>query len=326
MGTFQAVMFRLPVLACAVAIAAGSALAQDYPSRPVRMVVPFPPGGSSDSVSRIVAQKLTEGTGQPFIVEPRPGAGGNIGTAAVAKSAADGYTVLFTAGSFAINTSLYRKLPYDPVKDFEPVVHVCTFNGILVVHASVAATSVRELIALAGGKPGSINFASAGSGTVPHLAGELFKSMARVEMTHIPYKGSGPALTDLLGGQVQVMFANMPGTLQHVRAGKLRVLAVTNARRSSVLPDTPTIAEAALPGYEAANWFGVFAPAGTPREIVTKLNSAFAKALKTPEVASHLGNEGADVIGGSPEQFRAFVQSEIAKWAPVVKASGAQVD
>jgi tripartite-type tricarboxylate transporter receptor subunit TctC len=319
---------RLKYIACLASLLAFApgTLAQEYPSRPVRLIVPFAAGGSSDTVSRIIARKLGDATGQSFVVENRPGAGGNIGTVAVAKSPPDGYTVLVAAGAFAINVSLYRKLPYDAMKDFDPVIHICTVTGILVVHPSVAANSVKELIALAASKPGSVNFASAGSGTVVHLAGELFKSMAKVDMTHVPYKGSGPALTDLLGGQVQAMFANMPGTMQHVRAGKLRVLAVTSGKRSDLLPDTPTIAEAALPGYQAATWFGVLAPAGTPRDIVAKLNREISNVLGAPELVSHLRNEGAEVTGGSPEDFRAFLQAEIAKWEPIVRAAGAQVD
>jgi tripartite-type tricarboxylate transporter receptor subunit TctC len=222
--------------------------------------------------------------------------------------------------------SLYRKLAFDPLKDFEPVIHICSVTGILVTHPSMPAKSVAELIARAAANPGGVNFASSGSGTVVHLAGELFKSMAKVNLTHIPYKGSGPALTDLLGGQVQVMFANMPGTLQHVRSGKLRVLAVTGEKRSNLLPEVPTIAEAGVPGYQAATWFGVLAPAGTPKEIVAKLNAEIAKVLGAPELINHLKNEGAEVTGGSPGQFRTFLQADIAKWAPIVRASGAQVE
>lgn len=305
---------------------AAGANAQEYPSKPVRMVVPFAAGGSSDTVSRIIAQKLTEATGQSFVVENRAGAGGNIGAEFVAKSRPDGYTLLVAAGSFAINVSLYRKLPYDPLKDFEPVIHICSVTGILVAHPSLPANNVAALIALASAKPGSIHFASAGSGTVVHLAGELFKSMSKVDLVHVPYKGSGPALTDLLGGQVQIMFANMPGTLQHVRAGKLRVLAVTSEKRSSVLPEVPTLAEAGVPGYQAATWFGVLAPAGTPVNVIARLNAEIGKVLGATELVEHLRNEGAEVTGGTPAGFRAFLQADIERWSKVVRASGAKVN
>ena len=319
----QSPLVRLSrLLLLALAVATPVAHAQDYPKATVRLVVPFAPGGSSDTVARLVAQKMTAALGQTFVVDNRAGAGGNLGAELVAKSKADGYTLLFAAGSFAVNVSLFEKLPYDPLTDFDPVVQVCTVNGILVVHPSVKATTVQELIALARAQPGVINFGSAGNGTTPHLAGELFKTAAKVDITHVPYKGSGPALADLIGGQTQVMFANIPGTLQQVKAGKLRVLAVTNDKRSSALPDVPTIAEAGLPGYRAATWFGVLAPAGTPRDIVAKLNAEFAKALAAPELVEHLRSEGSDVVAGSPEQFRAFLKSEVDRWGPIVRAAG----
>jgi tripartite-type tricarboxylate transporter receptor subunit TctC len=308
-----------------IAVLAGTVQAQDFPNRSVRLVVPFAAGGSSDTVSRLLANKMTASLGQPVVVENRPGAGGNIGADSVAKSKPDGYTLLFAAGSFAINTALYSKLPYDPVKDFEPVSLICTVTGILVAHPSVPVKNVDELIALARSQPGRVNFASAGSGTVPHLAGELFKARAKLDITHVPYKGSGPALTDLIGGQVQIMFANMPGTMQHVRTGRLRVLAVANEKRSPLLPDIPAIAES-IPGFKAATWFGVFAPAGTPALIVARLNEEFTKALATPEVLEHMKLEGAEPIGGPPERLREFLRSEIEMWTPVVRASGAKAD
>lgn len=309
-------------LLLALAIAAPAVQAQDFPKAPVRLVVPFAAGGSSDTVARLVAQKLTVAMGQTFVVDNRAGAGGNLGAELVAKSKADGYTLLFAAGSFAVNVSLFEKLTYDPLKDFDPVIHVCTVNGILVVHPSVKATTVQELIALARAQPGALNYASAGNGTTPHLAGELFKAAAKVDITHVPYKGSGPALLDLMGGQTQVMFANIPGTLQQVKAGKLRVLAVTNDKRSTAVPDVPTISESGLSGYRAATWFGVLAPAGTPREVVAKLNAEFAKALAAPDLVEHLRSDGSDVVGGSPEQFRAFLKSEVERWGPIVRAAG----
>ena len=313
-------------VACALALAAGVVSAQEYPAKPVRIVLPFAAGGSSDPVARIIARKLTAALGQPFVVENRPGAGGNLGGELVAKSPPDGYTLLFAAGSTAVNVSLYTRMPYDPLKDLEPVVHVATLSGILVAHPSVPANTVEELIRLARAKPGSINYASAGSGTVPHLAGEMFRSRAGIEMTHVPYKGSNPALADLIGGQVHLMFANLPGTLQHVKAGKLKVLAVTGSRRSEHLPDVPTIAESGLPGFDAPNWYGIFAPAGTPPAIVSKLNAEVNKALAAPDFVEHMRLEGAEAVGGTPAQFRAFVRGEIERWAPVVKAAGVKVD
>jgi tripartite-type tricarboxylate transporter receptor subunit TctC len=309
--------------ACLTAPLAG--WAQDYPSRPIRLVVPFAAGGSSDTVSRLVAQKLSAGLGQQVVLENRAGAGGNIGMDAVAKAAPDGYTLLFAAGSAAINVSLYAKLPFDPLRDLAPVIHVCNVNGILVVHPSVPARTLKEFIELARTRPDGLNYASAGSGTVVHLAGEMFKSMARVNLTHVPYKGSGPALSDLLGGQVQAMFANMPGTLQHVKADKLRVLAVTGASRSPLLPEVPAIAEM-VPGYAASTWFGVFAPAGTPAPIIARLNTELGKALAAPDLVATLRAEGAEVVGGTPSQFGQFFREDVARWGPVVRASGAKAD
>jgi tripartite-type tricarboxylate transporter receptor subunit TctC len=311
------------LLACAAALPAHG---QAYPDRSVRLVVPFAAGGSSDTVARILANKLTASLGQTVVVENRAGAGGNIGAEHVARSSPDGYTLLMAAGSFAINPSLYASLPYDPVKDFDPVIHICSVTGILVAHPSVPASNVKELVMLAKSQPGRVNFASAGSGTVIHLAGELFKMMAKVDITHVPYKGSGPALADLIGGQVQVMFANMPGTLQHVRTGRLKVLAVTSGKRSPLLPEVPTVAESGIDGYEASTWFGILAPAGTPREVIARLNAEIAKVLEAPEMVQHLSNEGAQVTGGTPEWFRQNLKADIERWAPVVKASGAKVN
>jgi tripartite-type tricarboxylate transporter receptor subunit TctC len=313
-------------LVFALALWAGVAQAQGFPEKPIRFIVPFAAGGSTDTISRILASKVSATLGQPVVVENKPGAGSNLGTDFVAKSPADGYTALFVGASAAINQTLYKNLSFDANRDFEPVIHLVNLNGILVLHPAVPVRSVKELIELSRAKPGTLNFASAGSGTVIHLAGEMFKSMGKADITHVPYKGSGPALMDLIGGQVQMMFANMPGTIQHVRAGKIKVLAVTGDKRSEVLPDVPTIAEAGLPGYQATGWFGVLVPAGTPRDAVSKLNAAFNSALAAPELAEVLRNEGADVVGGPPERFRAFLRAEVERWAPVVKASGAQVN
>jgi tripartite-type tricarboxylate transporter receptor subunit TctC len=311
----------------ALAALASLAWAQSYPTKPIRLVVPFPAGGTTDILARAAAQKLTEAWGQTVIVDNRPGAGGNIGSELVAKSAPDGYTLeMGTVGTHAINASLYAKMPYDHVKDFVPVILVAGVPNVLVVHPSVPVHSVAELIAYAKANPGKLNFASSGSGTSIHLSGELFKVMAGVQMTHVPYKGSAPAVQDLLGGQVQLMFDNLPSSLPHIKAGKLRALAVTSATRASALPDVPTVAEAGLPGFEASSWFGVLAPAGTPPAIVAKLNAEIAKWLATPEAKEKLSAQGANIAGGTPEDFAKHIAGETTKWARVVKESGAKVD
>jgi len=312
---------------CALAALPLFAGAQNYPSRPVRLVVPFPAGGTTDILARAIAQKLSEGLGQQFVVDNRPGAGGNIGADIVAKSPPDGYTLLMgTVGTQAINVSLYAKMPYDAAKDFAPVVLVAGVPNILVVNPSVPVHTVAELIKLAKEKPGAINFASSGNGTSIHLSGELFKVMTGVQMSHVPYKGSAPALTDLIGGQVQLMFDNLPSALPHVKAGKLRAVAVTSAKRAPALPDVPTIAESGVPGFEATSWFGILAPAGTPRDIVTKINAEANKALQSAEMKEKLLSQGAEAAGNSPEFFGDYIRSETVKWAKVVKESGAKVD
>ncbi len=304
-----------------------AALAQSYPSKPIRVIVPFPPGGTTDILARALGIHLTKAWGQPVPIENRPGAGGNIGADLVAKSPPDGYTLIMgTVGTHAINMSLYSRMPYDTVKDFAPITLVASVPNVLVVHPSMPVKTVRDLIELAKSKPGQINFASSGNGTSIHLAGELFKTMAGVSMVHVPYKGSAPAVADLLGGQVSLMFDNMPSSLPHIKAGKLRGIAVTSARRSPATPELPTIAEAALPGYEASSWFGMLAPAGTPKEIVGKLNHTIVASLQTPEMKERLSSQGAEPVGNTPEEFAAYIQAEIAKWAKVVKASGAKLD
>jgi len=314
-------------LGALLALVATAASAQTYPTKPIRLVVPFPPGGATDILARDVAQKLTEAWGQQVIVDNRPGAGGNIGSELVAKSAPDGYTLeMGTVGTHAINASLYAKMPYDHVKDFVPVILVAGVPNVLVVNPAVPANSVAELIAYAKANPGKLNFASSGNGTSIHLSGELFKFMAGVQMTHVPYKGSAPALQDLIGGQVQLMFDNLPPSLPQIKAGKLRALAVTSLARAPALPDVPTMAEAGLPGYEASSWFGVLAPAGTPPAIVTKLNAEIAKWLATPEAKEKLSKQGANAAGGTPEDFAKHIAAETAKWAKVVKDSGAKID
>jgi tripartite-type tricarboxylate transporter receptor subunit TctC len=303
------------------------AFAQSYPSRPIRLVVPFPAGGTTDILAREAAQKLTEALGQAVVVDNRPGAAGNIGSDLVAKSAPDGYTLLMgTVGTHAINPSLYSKMPYDHVKDFAPVVLVAGVPNVLVVNPTLPVNSVADLIKLAKDKPGQINFASSGSGTSIHLSGELFKTMAGVDMTHVPYKGSSPALTDLIGGQVQIMFDNLPSALPQIKGGRLRAIAVTSLKRAPVLPDIPTINESGLPGFEASSWFGVLAPAGTPAAIVARINTEVNKWLQSADAREKLLGQGAEAAGGSPEQFANHIRAESAKWAKVVKASGAKVD
>ena len=311
------------LFACAATVAS----AQGYPNRTIRLVVPFPAGGTTDILAREVAQKLSEVFGQSVVVDNRPGAAGNIGSDLVAKSAPDGYTLLMgTVGTHAINPSLYSKMPYDHVKDFAPVVLVAGVPNVLVVNPALPVNSVADLIKLAKDKPGQINFASSGSGTSIHLSGELFKTMAGVDMTHVPYKGSSPALTDLIGGQVQIMFDNLPSALPQIKGGRLRAIAVTSLKRAPVLPDIPTINESGLPGFEASSWFGMLAPAGTPAAIVARINAEVNKWLQSADAREKLLGQGAEAAGGSPEQFANHIRAESEKWAKVVKASGAKVD
>ena len=312
--------------ALVISVVAQTLFAQPYPSKPVRIIVNFPAGGVADIYGRIIAAKVQEAWGQPVVVENRTGAGGNIGADAVAKSAPDGYTLNMSAiGPHAINVTLFSKLPFDPVKDFAAVALVLEAEGLLVLHPSIPASSVAELIAHARANPGKLTFASAGMGTASHLAGELFKSMAKVDMTHVPYKGNVPAITDLLAGQTSLLFATMPTVLPHAKAGKLRALATIGSVRSMAAPELPTIGES-LPGFEVNNWIGLFAPAGTPPEIVRRWNGEVMRIMQAPDIQARLPAEGARFSPNTPEQFAAFVKSEIAKWAPVVKASGARVD
>jgi len=319
--------FLTKIFTVLVCVSAPVAYALDYPNKPVRMVVPFPPGGTTDILARAVGQKLSESWGQQVVIDNRPGAGGNIGTDIVAKSPADGYTLLMgTVGTHSINASLYSKLPFDPIKDFAPVTLVASVPNVLVVNATIDAKSVKELIALAKSRPGQLAFASSGNGTSIHLAGELFKSMTGTSMLHIPYKGSAPAIAELLGGQTNMMFDNLPSAMPHIKSGRLRALAVTSVRRSPALPDVPTIAETGITGYEASSWFGVLAPAGTPKDVVAKIQADIAKALNTPEIRERLSGQGAEPVGDTPEHFAEHIKAESAKWARVVKDSGARVD
>ncbi|MBD8529430.1 MULTISPECIES: tripartite tricarboxylate transporter substrate binding protein [unclassified Massilia] len=298
-----------------------------FPSRALTIVVPFSAGGTTDILARVVGQYLSKDLGQPVIIDNRPGAGGNIGAQMVARAAPDGYTILMgTVGTHAINQSLYKKMPFDPIKDFQPLTRVALVPNLLVAHPSQPYKTVKELIAYAKANPGKVNFASSGSGTSIHLSAEMFNQMAGVDMQHIPYKGSAPALNDLLGGQTAIMFDNMPSVIGHVRAGKLRPIAVTTPQRSRALPDVPTIAESGVPGYSATSWFGLLAPAATPAPVVAKLNAAILKALADPEVKKKFAEQGAEPHGEKPEQFAEFIRSETAKWGQTVKASGATAD
>jgi tripartite-type tricarboxylate transporter receptor subunit TctC len=300
---------------------------QGWPSKPVRLVVPYAAGGTADLLGRALARKMSASLGQQVVIENRTGAGGSIGADLVAKSKPDGYTLLMgTIATHAINPNLYADLPYDAVRDFAPVMLVATMPNLLVVNPEVPAKSVKELIALAKQKPGSLAFASAGSGTTQHLSGEIFKKMAGVDMLHIPYKGNAPAVTDLVGGQVQVMFDNIPISLQQVRAGKLRALAVTGPARSPVLPDMPTIAEAALPGYSVTSWFALLAPAGTPDAIVKRLNADAVKALADPALRHQLLDQGIEPGGGAPAELATRIGSELQRWKKVVAETGARVE
>ena len=311
---------------CLLFLIASTAFAQTYPSKPIKIVVPFPAGGIADLYARLIGARLTDTWGQPIIIENRTGAGGNIGADAVAKSAPDGYTlVMGSFGTHAVNVSLFSSMPYDPVKDFAPIILVLEAEGLLVVHPSVPAQSVLDLIAYARAHPGKLTYASAGMGTASHLAGELFKTMAKVEMTHVPYKGNVPAITDLLAGQTSLLFGTMPTVLPHAKAGKLRALATIGSVRSAAAPDLPTVAET-LPGFEVNNWVGLLAPAGTPAFIVRMWNTEVNKIMTSADIKQRLPTEGARYAPNSPEEFGAFIKSEIAKWAPVVKASGARVD
>jgi tripartite-type tricarboxylate transporter receptor subunit TctC len=305
----------------------GKVFAQTYPNKPIHLIVAFPPGGTTDVVARLVGQKLSEGLGQPVVVDNRPGASGIIGTEMAAKAAADGYTLLMGyITTNAINPSLYGKLPYDPVKDFAPVSWIASAPLLVMVHPSIPVNSVKELIALAKSKPGQLSYASGGNGSPPHLAGELFKTMAGVDMMHVPYKGSAPAMVDVLGGHVPVYFDGIVTTLPQVKAGKLRALGVTSAKRSPSAPEIPTVAESGLPGFEVISWWGMVVQAGAPKEIVSKLNSEIVKIVQMPDVKERLASQGAIPMGSTPEQFAAHIKAETAKWGKVIRECGVKVD
>jgi len=330
MKSFFAMHFlRVLCALCAlcVVLSPGEAQAQPYPSKPIRFVVPYPAGGPLDTVARLLGQKVGESTKQPVVVDNKPGAGGNIGADAVAKSPPDGYTILMGAvATHAINPTLYASIPYDAAKDFIAVTQVASTPNVLVVNPAVPAGNVREFIAYAKANPGKLNFGSGSTGSAGHLAGELFKAMAGVEMTHVPYKGAAPAMNDLMGGQIQLMFDNLASSLGQVKAGRIKALAVTTAKRTPLAPDLPTIAESGLAGFDISTWFGIFVPAGTPRDVVAKLHAEFTAALAMPDVRERMLSLGAEPVGSSPAEFAAYIRAEADKYARVIKASGAKAD
>ena len=322
-------LYALRAVAVVMAASAASALAQStYPTKPIRLINPFPPGGGATIIGRVIAQELTERLGQSVVFDNRGGAGGIIGMEIAARAAPDGYTLTMATASTVTINPLLSKVPFDPIKDFAPVSHVSNVPLILVVHPSVGAKSVKEFIALLKAQPGKLNFASSGKGTISHLAGELFKNSAGVNMVHVPFRGGGPALVDVLGGQVQINFANILSSLPHVKGNRLRGLAVTSAKRSSAIPELPTLAESALvgAGYEVVQWNGVLAPARVPTPIVTRLNTEIERILALPETRLRMAADGADAAGGSPERFAAFIRADIDKWTKVIKAANVQVD
>lgn len=324
-------MNRLAAIVCGAALAvvpgAAGARAEGFPEKPSHFIVGFTPGGPSDIIARALGQKLSEFWSQPVVIENRPGAGGNIAAEAAAKSPPDGYTWLLGNNSIlATNQSLYKKLAFDPVADFAPVALVAIQPNILVVNPAVPATSVAELIALAKARPGQLNYASSGSGAAAHLAGELFKTMAGVQMVHVPYKGAQPALTDVIAGQAQLMFATSASVIPYIKAGRLRALAVTTSKRSAAVPDLPTVSEAGVPGFEAITWHGVVVPRATPRALVERLNADIVKALQARDLRERLESLGAELAPGSPQDFADYIAREIPKWAKVVKDSGARAE
>lgn len=318
--------FRSVVVAIAlIASTSGFAQTPAYPSRPIRMVVPFAPGGNADTITRTASQKVAEAVGQQIVIDNRSGANGNIGMEIVARATPDGYTiVLGYIANVAIAPSLVAKLPYDVIKDYAPITQLASSPNIIVVHVSVPARNMKELVALSKAKPQSINFSSAGVASVGHLAGEMFNTVLGAQFQHVPYKGSAQGVIDLVAGQIQMLIGGMSSVMPHIKAGRLRSIAVTGAQRSSAVPDVPTVAESVLPGFEATAWYGLLAPAQTPRTITTRLHSEYAKALALPEVKQRLENLGFEIVASPPDAFAAYIKTEIAKWAKVVKASGAK--
>jgi len=319
--------FCRTLIGASLALACGAAAAQAYPTKPVRLIVPYAPGGATDIIARAAAIELTKTLGQAVTVDNRAGAGGNLGSEMAARAAPDGYTMLMSASSLhGITPFLYSKLNYDPNKDLAPVIVLAGFSNVLVVHPSVKANAVAELTSLAKAQPGRLTCASSGSGSTIHMSCEMYKHMLGLDIIHVPYKGSGPAMIDLVGGQVNLMFDNVPSAISHIRAGKLRALATTGAKRSSVLPDLPTMIEAGVPGFESTAWFGLAMPAGTPREIIARMNAEGQKATRAPDFIKRMADLGYEIVGGSSEQMASMIQDELKRWGPIVKASGAKVD
>lgn len=317
---------RFALCALLLGYAAIAVSAESYPARPIRFVVPYPPGGGTDIVTRLISPPLAEGLGQQIVIDNRGGAGGIIGTEIVAKALPDGYTMLFVVpAQTSVNPALYKSLPYDPLRDFAPVTQLTIYELAMVAHPSLPASSVKQLLALAKAKPGTINLGSAGSGSAGHMAAEWFRMMTGVQWVHVPYKGAGPALTELIGGQVQVLFATTLATLPHVRAGRLKPLGVTGTKRSPAAPDVPTIAES-VPGYEFTQWQGVVVPAKTPRAIIKRLNAELVKVMNLPRVKERVLELGSIPVGSTPEQFAVLLKSELEKYAKIVKAAGIKVD
>lgn len=317
----------LVALAGAATFVGGSAFAQAWPTKPIRVIVPFPPGGGTDIIAREVTQKVAGTTGWTFVIENKPGAGGNLGVDAVAKSPADGYTiVLGQTSNLAINPTLYAKMPYDSQKDLAPIVRVADAPLVMVTSTTSPYKTLADAIGAAKSKPGAVNFASPGNGTVAHLTSELFQKAAGIKTQHVPYKGAAQALTDVISGTVELYMSSVPTLLGQIKQGKLRPLAVTSAKRVDDLPNVPTINESGFKGFDAVTWFGFLAPAGTPKDVITKLNAEFNKALQQPDLRKKLGDEGADAVGGTPEQFAALIKEEIPRWGKVVKDSGARID
>lgn len=296
-----------------------------YPTKSIRVIVGFPPAGAADIFARLVGQKLTEVWGQPVVVDNRPGAGSTMGSEIAASATPDGHTLMVVSASYATSAGLYKKLNYHPINSFIPITLITSSANVFLAHPSVPAKSAGEVIAMVKASPGKFNMGSAGSGSITHLSGELFTSMAGIEITHIPYKGGGPNLNALLGGQIHLTFLSLPASLGQVKTGRVKALGVTSVKRSAVLPEVPTIAESGVPGYEAKNWFGILAPAGTPKPVIAKLNRQINEILRTPDMAEAIAKQGAVAEGGTPEAFKQYLQSEITKWSKVIKAAGVQV-
>jgi tripartite-type tricarboxylate transporter receptor subunit TctC len=315
------------IVALLAALAFGAQAQDRYPSKPLRIVVPFAPGGSTDIFARLIGERLSVSLGQPVVIDNRAGAGGNIGAEAVARAAPDGYTLLMaTTGVMAINNALYKSMTYDAAKDFEPAVYIASISNVVIVPLDFPVKSVAELIALARKEPGKLSFASSGAGSSTHMSAELFKSMTGTDILHVPYKGSGQALPDLMAGRVSMMFENAPGAVPHIKAGKLRALAVTGLKRAAALPELPTVAESGVPGYESLSWSGLAAPAGTPAEAVQRINRDTVAILATPEMRAKLAEQGADAVGGPPEHFAAHIRAERDKWSRLIKERGISIN